>query len=131
MGRPGVPEAEVFAFGDTVEEKDCPIVDAESKLSFCANCAPLACVMFVVLRLVVAAEVAVVGFSVIPCVVCDVALGEEGVGLLVLVSCVVLAAVVVSTGAGTVVVVVCEVAVVSGSTAFDVTAEVVVLTVVV
>lgn len=41
---PEVPEAEVFLSGETVEEKDRPIVDEATKLSFCANCVPLACV---------------------------------------------------------------------------------------
>lgn len=129
MGRPEVPEAEVFVLGETVEVKDCPVVGAAPKLSFCGNCAPLACVVFVVLRLVLAAEVTADGFSVVPCVVCDVALGEEDVGLLVVLSFVSLTVAVVTTDAANVVAceVPCEVATDSPS-AFDVTAEMVVLT---
>lgn len=129
MGRPELPEAEVVVLGETVVVKDCPVVVAASKLSFCGNCAPLACVVFVVLIFVLAAEVTAGAFSVVPCVVCDVALGDEDVGLLVVASFVALAAAVVSTDA--VDVVACEVLVVTDSPAFDVTAEAVVLTVVV
>lgn len=39
-----VPEAEVLLSGETVEEKDSPVVDAVLKFSFCGNCVPFACV---------------------------------------------------------------------------------------
>lgn len=129
MGRPEVPEAEVFLSGETVEGKDCSVVDAASKLSFCANCVTLACVVFAVLRLALAAVVtAAGGCFVVPCVVCDAALGEEDVELLVMVSFVVLTAIVVGTDSANVV---CEVVVFTGSSASGVAAEVAELTVVV
>lgn len=39
---PEVPEEEVFLLGETVEVKDCPVVDEATKLSFCVDCVPLA-----------------------------------------------------------------------------------------
>jgi len=41
---PEVPGAEVVFHREIVEEKDHPLVDEASKLSFCANSVPLACV---------------------------------------------------------------------------------------